>query len=394
MSRNGKVIVAMSGGVDSSVTACLLKEQGYDCVGVFMWVGEAADTEQAVDWDDVATGDAADDRVRIKQGCCSLGDACDARAVAKRLDMPFYSINFKPDFDRIIEYFVDEYAAARTPNPCVMCNTFIKFGKLLHYADTVGAEFVATGHYARIVDVDGRPCLARGVNRDKDQSYVLFGIRRENLGRCLFPMGDYADKMEVRSIAASLGLRVHAKPDSQEICFVPDNNYKNLVRQRRPETVQPGQVRDDAGNVLGEHEGIVNYTIGQRRGLRIATGKPIYVTELDADTNTVTVGPREALLSAGLRARGVNWLVDPPATGDWQTATIKIRHQHEPVPGRFRLLDDGAIEARFDEPQPAVTPGQVAAVYRGDEVLVAGGVDRVCAGRRLSGAGAKIQSTE
>ena len=391
----------MSGGVDSSVAAWLLKEQGYECVGVFMWVGDPearrpADPGEGVGTEerrhggaeartDAGTGEgqSIDPRVaspdaplpvpRLKQGCCSVGDSCDARAVAGRLGIPFYTMDFHADFDRIIEYFVDEYARGRTPNPCIVCNSDLKFGKLLRYADAVGAEYIATGHYARVLERGGRTLLARSLNLDKDQSYALFGIRRENLARCRFPIGEIADKQQVRRIAAELGLEVHDKPESQEICFVPDDDYKRLVRDRRPETERPGEVRDSQGNVLGTHAGIVNYTIGQRRGLGIAAGTPIYVTGLDAASNTVTVGPRSELLSTGLLAEHVNWLTDPPAVGQWQPAAIKIRYQHTPTPGTIRRLESGDVEAHLDTPQPAVTPGQAAVFYAPDNVVLGGG---------------------
>ncbi len=374
MSRNGKVIVAMSGGVDSSLAACLLKEQGYACVGVFMRVGVAeAGTKRPRDEE---TKEGAGASRRLRHGCCSVGDALDARAIAGRLGIPFYVLNFQPEFERIIDYFVDEYARARTPNPCVMCNIELKFGKLLRYADALGAEFVATGHYARIVQRDGRACLARSLNHAKDQSYVLFGIRRADLGRCLFPVGEIADKAEVRRLAADLGLPVHDKPDSQEICFVPDGVYQELVRARRPGTQRTGEVRDAEGNVLGTHAGIVNYTIGQRRGLGIAAGKPVYVTRLDVLNNVVTIGAREELLTPGLVAERVNWLTDPPAAGEWRPATIKIRHMHAPTAGAIRVLPAGDVEVRFDQPQAAVTPGQVAVFYDNEIVLGGGWIER------------------
>ena len=435
MSRNSKVIVAMSGGVDSAVAAALLKEQGYECVGVFMRVGASDEGDVAAGLrtgrsepashrrdagatQDVAAGappaeehEAAAPR-RLRHGCCSVADALDARAVAGRLGIPFYVLNFQPDFERIIDYFVDEYARARTPNPCVICNTQLKFGKLLRYADLLDAEFVATGHYARIlrdarvpllseqcdrVPLLSEQCslqaggdapltadtavapgtfLARAVNRAKDQSYVLFGIRRADLGRCLFPLGEMADKGDVRRLAADLGLRVHDKPDSQEICFVPGGDYKPLVRARRPQTQRPGEVRDAQDRVLGTHEGVANYTIGQRRGLGIATGQPIYVTKLDVLSNTVTVGAREELLSPGLVAEQMNWLTDPPATGEPRRAAIKIRHMHMPAAGAVCVLASGAVEVRFDQPQAAVTPGQAAVFYDNETVLGGGWIAR------------------
>jgi tRNA-specific 2-thiouridylase len=395
MSRRGKVLVAMSGGVDSSVAAGLLKQQGYECVGVFMRVGVRPEPGAQ------ATGQGAG-AARLRHGCCSVEDAHDARAVAGRLGIPLYVLNFRTEFERIIEYFVDEYARARTPNPCVLCNADLKFGKLLRYADALDAEFVATGHYARIrrgdvgrwgrgdaragarrlckwgptVTTDDGCLLARARNLAKDQSYLLFGIRRSHLGRCVFPLGEIAEKVEVRRIAADLGLEVHDKAESQEICFVPNNDYRELVRARRPQAGQPGEIRDPRGKLLGSHGGIVNYTIGQRRGLGIAAGRPVYVTRLDAAANTVTLGPREDLLSAGLVAERANWLTDRPPIGDWRPAAIKIRHQHRPAAGQIRVRDDATVEARFDQPQSAVTPGQAAVFYDGDVVLGGGWIVR------------------
>lgn len=369
MSRNGKVIVAMSGGVDSSVAACLLKEQGYECVGVFMRVGVR---QEEPDESCSTEADGQPGR-RLRHGCCSVADAIDARAIAGKLGIRFYALNFERDFGRIIDYFVDEYGRARTPNPCVMCNIELKFGKLLRYADLMDAEFVATGHYARVLWRDRRAYLARSRNRAKDQSYVLFGIRREDLPRCLFPLGQIADKREVRRVAAELGLGVHDKPDSQEICFVPSNDYKQLLRERRPETVRPGEIRDSTGHVLGRHDGVASFTIGQRRGLGIATGKPIYVTRLDVVSNAVTVGPGEELLSQALIADQINWLTDPPPVGGSEPAEIKIRYMHTPAPGTIHVLAGNNVEATFDRPQPAVTPGQAAVFYGDDDIVLGGG---------------------
>lgn len=378
-----RVIVAMSGGVDSSVAACLLKAQGYDCVGVFMRVGAAveeadeacvlparsAETQAASGSVSLPTAPAR----RLKHGCCSASDAADARAIATRLEIPFYALNFQPDFENIINYFVDEYGQARTPNPCVRCNIDLKFGKLLRYADMMDAEFVATGHYARVIEHGGRPVLAQSANPAKDQSYVLFGIRRGDLGRCLFPLGEKTDKAEVRGIAEQLGLRVHDKPDSQEICFVPTGDYRDLLNIRRPEMNRPGEIRDREGNVLGQHDGVANYTIGQRRGLNLAMGYPIYVTDIDPVENVVTIGPREALYSAGLIATELNWLTDPPA--DTIRVLIKIRHQHKPTPGELCVSADDPkqVTAHFDEPQLAVTPGQAAVFYSPAGIVLGGG---------------------
>jgi tRNA-specific 2-thiouridylase len=410
MSRNGKVIVAMSGGVDSSVAACLLKDAGYECVGVFMRVGAHPAAEEPCATACAATAPRSDAATagtalpqaprRLRHGCCSATDALDARAIAGKLEIPFYALNFERDFDRIIGYFIDEYRHARTPNPCVRCNIELKFGKLLRYADLVGAEFVATGHYARTTrgseetsngESESAPGgvaafsrsrvptrLARAANRAKDQSYVLFGIRREDLPRCLFPLGDVADKADVRRLAAELGLRVHDKPDSQEICFVPDNDYRRLLARRSPESLRAGEFRDAAGNVIGRHEGVAAYTIGQRRGLGLALGEPVYVTGLNAATNTVTIGTKEELLHAGLVADAINWHCEPPAAGTELRASVKIRHTHEPAAATVRIGQDGTIEARFDEPQLAVTPGQALVMYEGDFVMGGGWIRAHC----------------
>ncbi|MFO0840342.1 MAG: tRNA 2-thiouridine(34) synthase MnmA [Phycisphaerae bacterium] len=383
MSRNGKVIVAMSGGVDSSVAALLLKEQGYDCIGVFLRVGapppETATSQPADAATACATGcvtehGAAPPR-RLRHGCCSASDAADARAVALRLGIPFYALNFEREFDGIIEYFVDEYVRARTPNPCVQCNIDLKFGRLLRYADAAGAEFIATGHYARIVRPGGVERLARGVNRAKDQSYVLFGIPRDQLARCLFPIGEIADKAQVRRMAANLDLAVHDKPDSQEICFVPGGNYRELLARRRPESLRPGRLVTQDGRVIGEHEGVAAFTIGQRRGLGVALGAPAYVTRLDVLSNTVTLGPREALLSSGLIAGQVIWHADPPPIDAEFAVHAQIRHQHAAAPARAQLLADGRLALRFQTPQKAVTPGQAVVLYDSDVIVGGGWID-------------------
>ncbi|MGE3182829.1 MAG: tRNA 2-thiouridine(34) synthase MnmA [Phycisphaerae bacterium] len=379
MSRNGKVIVAMSGGVDSSVAASMLKDQGYDCIGVFLRVGaEPVETHSC----DITDGRPAR---RLKHGCCSATDAIDARSISQRLGMPFYALNFQADFDHIIDYFVDEYAQARTPNPCVMCNIHVKFGRLFKYADAMDAEFVATGHYARVLHDERGAHLTRSANAAKDQTYVLFGIRKENLHRCIFPLGAMTNKADVRGIAESLGLAVHDKPDSQEICFVPNNDYGELVRARRPDAVRAGAVIDADGNEVGKHDGVIHYTIGQRRGLGIAAGKPIYVTKLDILNNTVTVGDREDCLHSGLLATDMNWL--EPIPTDRKQVEIKIRHMHQATSGWLEIEeprdDDAAtlmngtrVRAGFDTPQLSVTPGQAAVFYDNNIVLGGGWIHR------------------
>ncbi len=371
--RRDKVVVAMSGGVDSSVAACLLVEQGYDVMGLFMRVGakESGPTGGAAG--PGAPGLPVSSTGRAHQGCCSAADAADARFVAGMLGIPFYALNFEEDFEGIIDYFADEYARGRTPNPCVVCNDRLKFGKLMDYADAVGAKYVATGHYARIDRSEGGTRLLRAVDRRKDQSYVLFSLRSEVLDRVLFPIGGLT-KTEVRQIAARHGFPNHDKPDSVEICFAPDRDYARIVRERRPDAFGEGDVVDASGRVLGRHRGIAHYTIGQRRGLRIAAGKPIYVTALDVLNNRVTVGSDEDLACEALMADRVNLLAG--GLDESFRAEGKIRYLHEAVPATVYQLDGRRVRVVFDEPQRAVTPGQAVVFYAGDVVLGGGWIER------------------
>lgn len=397
-SKREKVVVAMSGGVDSSVAACLLVEQGYDVLGLFMRVGAEEPR---------AAGGTCPDRVgsprgtscvndapptagkprRLKsavqepvdspparwhQGCCSASDADDARFVAGKLGIPFYALNFKDDFDRIIDYFADEYARGRTPNPCIVCNDRLKFGRLLDYADAVGATHVATGHYAQIGEHSGRKALMRGHDAAKDQSYVLFGLDRAILDRAMFPIGGLL-KTEVREIAARFDLPNQDKPDSVEICFAPDRDYARVVRQRRPDAFVEGDVVDAAGEVVGRHKGIAHYTIGQRRGLGIAAGKPIYITRLNTGSNKITVGDNEALLASTLIADRLNFLVDRPA--ETFRAQVKIRYLHRATPATVEFVEPDRVRVMFDQPQRAITPGQAVVFYDGDVVLGGGWID-------------------
>mgnify|MGYP001432681272 CR=1 FL=1 len=367
--KGRKVLVAMSGGVDSSVAAAILRDQGYQVVGCFMRLG----SEDSVEEPSVCRLPIAPQQTR-HQGCCSVNDAADARHVAALLDVPFYVLNFKRDFGRIIDYFVDEYNAGRTPNPCVRCNDWLKFGKLMAYADSIDADYVATGHYARIDRSagPGRARLLRGLDRAKDQSYVLFGTRRERLERMLLPIGEMR-KADTRRLAQELGLPVFDKPDSQEICFVPDNDYARLVAQRS-DKVRPGKVLDREGNVLGEHPGQQHFTIGQRRGIGVAVGRPIYVIDKDPVANTVTVGSKEDLLTDRLDADQTNWLIDPPH--DPMPCTIKVRYNSQPVPGTVRATGENSLTVTFDEPLAAVTPGQAVVCYREDELIGGGWINR------------------
>lgn len=375
----------MSGGVDSSVAACLLREQGYDVVGVFMRLGAEHQIAPATG----AAGDqcsiGADRKISLplapaanssekngkSKGCCSAADATDARAVAGRLGVPFYALNFEEDFGRLVDYFVEEYANARTPNPCVRCNQWLKFGKLMDYAKVVEADMVATGHYARVDHDAAGSRLRRAAFLEKDQSYVLFGISRDVLRKTLFPLGDMT-KDDVRREARRFGLDLHDKPESQDICFVPDGDHARLVRARRDEAFQPGVIRHVDGRIVGTHEGLANFTIGQRRGLRVAEGTPVYVTRLDAETQTVIVGPRDACHSATVRVGNVNWLCD--ASDEPIRADVQIRYHHLAAAATVTPRGDEVL-VEFDEPQAAVTPGQAAVFYRGDEVLGGGWID-------------------
>jgi tRNA-specific 2-thiouridylase len=375
--NRGKVVVAMSGGVDSSVAAALLKQDGYRVVGCFMRLGSDDSVEAAEGYDNVR--DDACDPAKVKvghQGCCSVSDASDARLVAAMLDVPFYVLNFKRDFARIIDYFVDEYNAGRTPNPCVRCNDWLKFGKLHDYARSIDADFVASGHYARVRGSDD-VALLRGVDHGKDQSYVLFGTPRDRLRHLLLPIGDM-QKDEVRQRAEAFNLPVFDKPDSQEICFVPDNDYARLVRRRSPGRVAPGHVLDTQGNVVGEHPGQQHFTIGQRRGIGVALGYPIYVVDKDPRANTVTVGSRQELLASGCAASQTNWLVpDADIPAAWTPCLAKVRYNSRPVPARVRATGADTLEVGFDEPIPAVTPGQAVVIYDADRVLGGGWIDHV-----------------
>ncbi|MEO1236517.1 MAG: tRNA 2-thiouridine(34) synthase MnmA, partial [Planctomycetota bacterium] len=384
MSRAGKkVLVAMSGGVDSSVVAALLMREGYEVVGCFMRLGSDDSLEAADGYDNMRDGEACDPSRPVrthKQGCCSVNDAGDARHVAAILGVPFYVMNFKKDFGRIIDYFVDEYNAGRTPNPCVRCNDWLKFGKLHQYARDIDCDYVASGHYAQITTPgDGhRSALRRGVDHTKDQSYVLFGTPRDRLDHMLLPLGGM-HKSEVRRLADEFDLPVFDKPDSQEICFVPDQDYARLVERRTPPgSFGPGAILDTEGNELGEHPGHQHFTLGQRRGVGVALGYPIYVVDKDPVANTVTVGGRDDLLAHGCTADQTNWLIDPDEVpDDWRGCDIKIRYNSPPTPGRVRRTGRDRLEVRFDGPVSAVTPGQAVVCYDGDRVMGGGWIDGV-----------------
>jgi tRNA-specific 2-thiouridylase len=371
-----KVLVAMSGGVDSSVAAALLLREGYDVVGCFMRLGSPGETLDELRPSPPPDGKACRTLKIGHQGCCSITDAADARLVAAELGIPFYVCNFRKDFGRIIDYFVDEYTQGRTPNPCVRCNDWLKFGKLHDYARQIGAGFIASGHYAR-VDRAGSPRLLRAVDHSKDQSYVLFGAPRARLAEMLLPVGGM-HKPQVRDLAHAWGLPVFDKPDSQEICFVPDNDYAGLVERHRPGAARSGPILDPAGRQVGTHEGHHRFTIGQRRGVGVAMGYPIYVVGKDAAANTITVGPPEMLLSSGCAATEANWLIDPAPLAEWRACRAKFRYNADPVEAEARLGEDGApgathsgragtFHVRFGRAQAAVAPGQAIVLYSADD---------------------------
>jgi tRNA-uridine 2-sulfurtransferase len=353
-----RVVLAMSGGVDSSVAAVLLKRQGYDVVGLFMRTGTHA----------VSPADKSSNPPSRHRGCCSALDAGDARRVADRLDIPFYALDFEREFDKIIDYFTDEYLAGRTPNPCVVCNNWLKFGQLWTFARELGAERIATGHYARIENGS----LLKAVDPDKDQSYVLHGIRREVLPHLLFPIGGLR-KPEVRDLARSTHLGVAEKPDSVEICFVPDGDHAGLIRRRRPELATAGFIRDEAGTILGEHDGYERFTIGQRKGLGIATGSRRFVLDIIPESREVIVGDPEQLLANGLVASRINWLIDRPT--EPLRCTAKIRYRHPGAAATVTASADGGARVAFDEPQSAITPGQAVVFYDGERVLGGGWIE-------------------
>jgi len=373
-SKRTRVICGMSGGVDSSAAAALLLEQGYEVIGITLklWPQDCVN--------------------RAEDKCCGPQAVADARAVCHRLGIPYYLIDEAAEFQKhVIQYFADEYKAGRTPNPCVMCNQNLKFGRLINRADQLGAQFVATGHFARIQCSSGRESapsekesrltsaatrylLKRGRDAKKDQSYFLFSLRQDQLARALFPLGEKT-KSDTRAVARHCRLKIADKEESMEICFVPDNDYGKFLEQSNLARKHRGEIVDLHGRVLGHHDGIEFYTIGQRRGLRISSPKPIYVVDLDAESNRVVVGDESALDRDEFGVSQCNWipfdrLVEP------MEVTVKIRYNHPGTPGTVTPAAAGGARVKLEQPQRAITPGQAAVFYRGDLVIGGGWITK------------------
>lgn len=359
----GRVLCAMSGGVDSSVTAALLLEQGYKVIGVTMntWTDDIPAAVQQ----------------NMHSGCCSIWAVEDARAVANRLGIPYYVFNFQGKFaETVIDYFIAEYTSGRTPNPCIACNRYVKFAAFLHRADELECDYIATGHYAGIErdPQSGRWLLKRARDRHKDQTYVLYNLTQPALARTLFPLGAWL-KADVRAKARELGLPVHDKPDSQEICFIYDDDYGRFLRERVPDALVPGPILTTAGERIGTHAGLPLYTVGQRRGLGVVSNKPLYVVALDTQRNALIVGDDAEVYQRSLVAHDLNWIRYEQLTAP-VPATAKIRHGPNEAPCTVTPLPGGKVRVDFAEPQRAVAPGQAVVFYDGDWVLGGGSIAR------------------
>lgn len=350
-----KVVIGMSGGVDSSVAAYLLKEAGYEVIGVTMQIWQKED----------------DDTASENGGCCGLSAVEDAKRVAGMLGIPHYVMNFRKEFEEnVIRYFMREYLAGRTPNPCIACNRYVKWESLLRRSLQIGAEYIATGHYARVEKLEnGRYALRRSAASGKDQTYALYSLTQDQLSHTLMPVGDY-EKSRVRELAQQLGLSVAHKPDSMEICFVPDRDYASFIRENSGAEIPEGNFVTADGTVVGRHRGISHYTVGQRKGLNLSMGRPVFVTEIRPETNEVVIGDNRELFADRLICSGLNFMSVPDIDTEL-AVTAKIRYNHQGAKAVVKRLEKDLAEVIFEEPVRAVTPGQAVVFYDGD--YVAGG---------------------
>ncbi len=372
MRRSKRVLMAMSGGVDSSLAVALLQEQDYEVIGVTMrlWVSPELEEEAH----------------HSGRGCCSLSAVNDARRVADKLNIPHYVLNFKEAFqEKVVDYFIAEYRRGRTPNPCIACNRHLKFDLLMRKAFELEAGYVATGHYARVEhdDARGRWLLKKAVDPGKDQTYALYNLTQEQLTHTLFPLGSYKKAM-VREMASAFGLAVADKPDSQEICFIPDDDYKRFLAEHKAVEDNPGPIYDVSGKKLGDHQGLANFTVGQRKGLGVTAGRPLYVVELDTERNALIVGDDRDVYADGLLAEDINYIaVESPA--EPMRVMARVRYHAREVPAMLSPLPDGGARLDFDEPERAVTPGQSVVFYDGDEVVGGGIIERALQTKKKRG---------
>ena len=354
--KRKKVVIGMSGGVDSSVAAYLLKEAGYDVIGVTMqiWQEESVQTQEE------------------NGGCCGLSAVEDARRVAQMLEIPYYVMNFRKEFkENVMDYFVGEYLQGRTPNPCIACNRYVKWEALLDRSMEIGADYIATGHYARVEKLpNGRFTLKKSATDAKDQTYALYNLTQEQLSHTLMPVGQYT-KEEIRKIAEDIGLLVANKPDSQEICFIPDNDYASFIEKNTDKKIEEGNFVDLDGNIIGCHKGITHYTIGQRKGLNLSMGKPVFVVAIRPETNEVVIGDNSDVFGDRLKCNHINFMSIADLEGEMEVIA-KIRYSHKGAKAIIIKIEEDIIECIFEEPQRASTPGQAVVFYDG-EYVVGGG---------------------